>query len=105
MTTHARPRPHSQGRKSARAGTVTLVLGLLLAAGVVFTFVLSLSEVDNAPNWVRAVGLMWLPIGFAGTRIAYALARTGRGRERARIGALLALPGLAAFVALVVAIG
>lgn len=101
----ARADPRSQGGSSVRAGTVALVLGILFAAGVVFTYVLSLSEVVNPPNWVRAIGLVWLPIGLIGTPIAYALARTGQGRERARIGVLIALVGLAAFVALVVAIG
>lgn len=90
---------------SARAGTVTLVLGVLFSAAVVYTYVLSLSDSFNPPTWVRALGLVWLPIGFFGTPIAYALARTGEGRTRGRIGLLTALLGLVAFVALVVAVG
>ncbi|HET8960168.1 hypothetical protein [Nocardioides sp.] len=103
MTTPAHP--HSQGDSSVRAGTVTLVLGVLFAAAVAFTFVLSLSDAVNPPNWVRAMGLVWLPIGLVGTPAAYAVARTGQGRHQARIGVLIAVVGLAAFVALVVAIG
>ena len=97
-------RPHDRAG-TPRAGTVTLVLGVLFSAAVAFTYVLSLSDVVEPPTWVRALGLVWLPIGLAGTPIAYAVARHGEGRNRARVGVLVALVGLVAFVALVVAVG
>ena len=96
--------PHDRA-STARAGTITLALGVLFSAAVAFTYVLSLSDVVDPPTWVRALGLVWLPIGLAGTPIAYAVARTGEGRDRARVGLLVALVGVVALVALVVAIG
>jgi hypothetical protein len=98
-------RGHGQGSPSARAGTVTLVSALLFSAAVAYAYVLSLSATFNPPTWVRAVGLMWLPLGLAGTSLGYAIARTGEGRTLGRIGVLIAIAGLAAFVGLVVALG
>lgn len=40
----------SQRSGSTRAGTVTLALGIFVSAAVVFTYVLSLSDVVNPPN-------------------------------------------------------
>jgi hypothetical protein len=54
---------------------------------------------------VRVVGLVWLPIGFFGTPIAYALARNGPGRKRGRVGLVVALVGLVALVVLLFAAG
>lgn len=90
---------------SDRAGTTTLVLGVLFLAATVFTYVLSLSDQVNPPNWVRALGLVWLPIGFFGTPIAYTFARTGEGRFRGRVGVAFALVGLLAFVVLLFVAG
>lgn len=103
MTTHVGPVGHGSG--SVRAGTVTLVLSILFATAVAFTYVLSLSDGVNPPNWVRVIGLVWLPIGFGGTPVAYIVAGRGEGRRLARIGGLIMLVSLIAFVALVVAIG
>ena len=98
-------RPTSQDVGSRRAGTVSLVLGILFLAATVFTYLLSLTDLVDPPNWVRAAGLVWLPIGFVGTPIAYALARTGPGRDRGRVGLVAGLVGLLAFVLLVLAVG
>ena len=98
-------RPSIKGAGSVRAGTITLVLGILFLTATVFTYVLSLSDVVDPPNWVRALGLAWLPVGFVGTPIAYALARTGPGRDRGRVGLVVALVGLLAFVVLVFVAG
>lgn len=102
----------STGQETTRAGTLTLVLGALFLAATAFTYVLSLDAVYDVllgdvdpPNWVRALGLVWLPIGFLGTPIAYGYAHTGTGRDRARVGLLLMLVGLVAFVALNFAVG
>ena len=91
--------------RTDRAGMVTLVLGVLFLAATAFTYVLSLSDFVNPPNWVRALGLVWLPIGLGGVPIAYSIARRGTGRTTGRVGVAIALLGLVAFVALVVAIG
>lgn len=83
-----------------------MVLGVLCAFAVAFTYVLSLSETFNPPNWVRVVGLIWIPIAFGGVPIAYfGLARHGKGRGRGRVGVVLTVVSLVAFVALVVALG
>ncbi len=90
---------------SVRAGTVTLLLGLAFVAATAYTYLLSLGDAFNPPHWARVLGLVWLPIGFFGTPIAYAVARTGDGRQRGRVGVLIALVGLVAFVALEFAVG
>ena len=100
-------RPTGLALSSLRAGTVALVLGLLFLAATAFTYVLNLTDLVNPPNWARAVGLVWLPIGFVGTPIAYAIARYGPGRTRTRgrVGVALALVGLLAFMVLLYAVG
>jgi hypothetical protein len=104
MATEAGPR--ARGDASTTAGTVTLLLGLLCAAAVAFAYALSLSETFNPPNWVRVVGLIWIPIAFGGVPIAYlGLARDGAGRARGRLGVVLTVVSLAALMALVVALG
>jgi hypothetical protein len=102
-THHTRPFPG--GRPTPTAGTVTLVLGLLFSASVAATYVLSLSDVVDPPNWVRAIALVGLPLGLAGVPIAYFFARRTASRDRARVGLGVALVGLVAFVALVIALG
>lgn len=96
MTTHT----SSKRSESALGGTVALGLGVLFAAAVAFTYLLSLSDVVNPPTWVRAPGLVWLPIGLGGVPIAYYFARTGKGRYRGRLGVLIGLVSLIAFIAL-----
>lgn len=103
MTTRLRPRRRSAG--SVPAGTITLLLGILFTAAVAYTYVLSLSNTFNPPNWVRGLGLVWLPMGFGGVPLGYVIARTGEGRGRARLGVLIGSVGLVAFVVLVIAIG
>ena len=98
-------RPVGTGDSTDTSGTVTLVLGVLFTVSVAITYVLSLSDVVDPPNWARAIALAWLPIGLGGVPISYAFPRTGAGRERARIGLGVALVGLVAFIALVVALG
>ena len=99
------PTSGTRQSESTIAGTLTLALGVLFTAAVACTYVLSLSDIVNPPNWVRALGLVWLPIGFVGVPIAYYFARAGEGRKRGRRGVLVGLVGLFAFVALVIAIG
>ena len=91
--------------ESAIAGNVTVALGALFAASVAWTYVLSLTDLVDAPNSVRALGSVGLPIGFGGLPIAYYFARTGEGRNRGRLGVLIGLASLVAFVALVIAVG
>ncbi len=103
MTTHSSPHHSTLG--SERAGTLALTLGVLFAAAVIYTYVLSLSADFNPPDWLRVIGLVWIPVGFVGTPVAYLVARTGEGRARGRAGLLIAAVALVAFVALFLALG
>lgn len=87
------------------AGTVTLVLGVLFALAVAYTYVLSLASGVNPPDWARVVGLVWLPVGLAGVPIGYYWSRDGDRRHLAEVGLALALVGAVALVGLVVAVG
>jgi hypothetical protein len=87
------------------AGTVTLVLGVLFTLAVVFTYVLSLADGVNPPDWARVVGLVWLPVGLAGVPIGYYWSRDGDRQRLAEVGVALAVVGAVAFVGLVVALG
>jgi hypothetical protein len=87
------------------AGPLTLVLGVLFTLAVAFTYVLSLADGMNPPDWVRVVGLVWLPVGLAGVPIGYYWSRDGDRHRLAEVGVALALGGAVAFVALVVALG
>ena len=104
MSTMTRPGSPSAGT-SGIAGTTALVLGALFLVSTAFTCVLSVTSLIDPPNWVRALALAGLPLGFFGTPIAYVVARRGRGRLRARIGLGLALVALVGFVVLLVALG
>lgn len=88
-----------------RAGTLAVVLGVPCLAATVFVYVLSLTDLVNPPNWVRAAGLIWLPIGFFGTPIIYVVAHNRPDRHRAAIGLGLSGLGLLAFVVLLFAAG
>ena len=103
MTTHTSTGTKQSGSRAA--GSVTLTLGVLFTAAVAYAYVLSLSDALNPPDRVRVMGLVWLPIGFGGVPVAYYLARTGEGRDRGRLGVLIGLVGLVAFVALFIALG
>ena len=103
MTADARPTPPPQ--ISARAGTAAVALGALFMASTVVVYLLSLTDVLDWPNWLRAVGLAGLPIGLVGTPLAYALARRGPGRRRAAVGLALMGAALLAFVALLATMG
>ena len=103
MTTDIRHTVQDSG--SDRAGNITLTLGVLALAATVFTYVLSLSDLVDPPNWVRAAGLVWLPIGFFGAPIAYTVARNGSGRRAGELGLAIAGVGLLAFVVLLFIVG
>jgi hypothetical protein len=87
------------------AGTITLVLGVLFTLAVAFAYVLSLADGVNPPDWVRVVGLVWLPVGLAGVPIGYYWSRDGDRQRLAEVGVALALVGAVVLVALVVAMG
>lgn len=90
---------------SERAGTLALIFGIAFALSTVLIYVLSLTEVIDAPNWLRALMLAGIPLGFFGVPWSFAVARSGAGRRRGLIGVWLAVISLAAFVALLFARG
>ena len=104
MTLDTRP-VQSSADPSTRAGVIALILGTLFVAATGFTYMLSLMETFDPPTWVRALGLIWLPIGLIGTPIACVLARTGSGRTLGQVGLALAFIALCAFIVLQFAIG
>ncbi|GAB3025802.1 hypothetical protein GCM10011376_12040 [Nocardioides flavus (ex Wang et al. 2016)] len=87
------------------AAPVTLALGVLFALAVAFAYVLSLADGVNPPDWVRVVGLVWLPLGMAGVPIGYYWSRGGAQRRLAEVGLALGVVGAVAFAALVIAVG
>lgn len=103
MTLDTRPIQKSDG--SQTAGTVALVLGILFAVSTVLTFLMSLTDLIGGPNWLRALMSAGIPLGFFGVPMAYAVARLGEGRDRARIGLALVGVSLVAFVGLLFAMG
>jgi hypothetical protein len=90
---------------SARAGNLALVLGVAFAISTVLIFVMSMTDVMDPPNWLRALLLSGIPLGFFGVPLSFAVARPGAGRQRGLIGVWLAVASLAAFVALLFAMG
>jgi hypothetical protein len=104
MTLDTRP-VNSQADLSSKAGVVALALGTLFVAATAYAYALSLIETFNPPNWVRILGLMWLPIGLIGTPIAYSVARHGEGRALGQVGLALAFIALSSFIVLLFALG
>jgi hypothetical protein len=87
------------------AGTLALLSGALALLATAFAYVLSLTDVVDPPNWVRILGLVWLPLGFFGAPLAYTVARRGPGRARGLAGLVLAAVGLVLFVVLLFVAG
>ena len=93
MTTITTTRP---GR---RLGTASVVLGLVGLAALGYAWLLSTPDVDP-PNWLRVVGLVWLPVGFFGALLTGVLALGGPGSSRGVVGLLLVAAMVAAVTAL-----
>ena len=103
MTLDTRPIQKSDG--SETAGTIALVLGILFVVSTVLTFLMSLTDVIDGPNWLRALMSAGIPLGFFGTPFAYAIARMGAGRDRGRIGLALVVVALVPLVVLLFVMG
>jgi hypothetical protein len=59
---HTDAMPVGPDAASIRAGRIALALGIACALATVFVYALSLGEEFNPPNWVRILGLVWLPV-------------------------------------------
>lgn len=101
----ANPRHIVDNAGSQRTGNLVLALGVLALAATAFTYVLSLTELVDPPNWVRAAALVWLPLGFFGAPVAYTFARNGPRQQRALLGLGVTGVALAAFVVLLFLVG
>lgn len=92
-----------QEHQDRTLGLVTLVLGVAALASTGFLWLLSTTDVVDPANWVRAVGLIGIPVGMVGSLVVgmTAGARRGRGRTLAFAGMALAAVALVLFVILV----
>lgn len=99
-----RSRRSADPRRAAPAplGLVTLVLGVAALASTGFLWLLSTTDVVDPANWVRAVGLLGIPVGMVGSFVVgmTAGAKRGRGRTLAFAGMALAAVALVLFVIL-----
>ena len=84
-------RPTETSDISERASTLGLVFGIAFALSTVLTYVLSLTEVIETPNWLRALMLAGIPLGFFGVPWSFAVARNGAGRRRGLVALLFAM--------------
>ena len=75
-----------------RRGALCLFFGAAAAAALGWLWLLTLPDVNPA-NWVRILGLLWLPVGVAGAVVTGLTGRRGRRPTPSTVGGL-ALAGL-----------
>lgn len=90
--------------RSKRLGRWCAVLGLVSLAALVWLWVLSATPLDP-PNWVRILGLVWLPVGVVGALFTGIPALRGEGRPGALVGLIAAAVTVIAFVVLINVLG
>ena len=92
--------PNGQTPSSDRLGALCVAFGALGAAAFLWLAALTLTDL-NPPDWIRILGVIWLPIGMAGSLITGVMGRKGPHRVAVSIG--LALTALTAigFVVLI----
>jgi hypothetical protein len=83
-----------------RLGALSAVLGTLSAASYFYLIALTELQDFNPPNWVRIVGMVWMPIGWMGAWLAGWPARHGHERGLAITGMFLGTVSLVAFIVL-----
>ena len=86
---------------------MALVVGLALVAacGLAFTWVLSVSDAIDPPNWVRIPLILMLPFGVVGSLLAAGGAWQGGARARAATGLVLTATVVIGFVVLLTIAG
>lgn len=85
---------------SDRLGTISAVLGTLSVASYFYLIALTQLQDFNPPNWIRIIGMVWLPIGWMGAWLAGWPARHGHERGLALAGMFLGTVSLVAFIVL-----
>ncbi|MDC5696275.1 hypothetical protein OO014_03325 [Intrasporangium calvum] len=88
------------GRRADLIGLVALVLGFAAVAALIWLWALTLPNV-NPPNWVRILGVLWLPVGVVGAGWAGLLGLRGPGRRWSVVGLSLAGLAVVGFVTLI----
>ena len=95
---------HEDTRDTRRSGLVSIVCGVVAVLALLWTWVLSVSDVLDPPDWVRIPGILLMPMALVVGGAAALQARQGTGRRRATVGlGLLALTVLGFIVLLNVA--
>lgn len=87
-------------RDTERSGLLSIVFGALALLGFVWTWVLSVSDVLDPPNWIRIPGILLMPVALVAAVAAGLQARQGTGRRRGDVGLVLAALVVLAFVVL-----
>lgn len=87
-------------RDTRRSGLVSIVFAVLALSGLVWTWVLSVSDALDPPNWVRIPGILLMPAALIVALAAGLQARQGTGRTRGNVGLALAALVVLAFVVL-----
>ena len=85
---------------SKLAGRMSAAFGLSAIAALVWLWVLTATPLDP-PNWVRILGLAFLPVGVVGAVIAGMSGRRGAGRTYALVGLSAAAVTVIGFVLLI----
>ncbi|WP_142139233.1 hypothetical protein [Acidovorax sp. SLBN-42] len=90
--------------RSKTAGRLSAVFGLVALAAFGWLWALSATPLDP-PNWVRIVGLAFLPIGLVGAVVTGIAGLRGAARAWAVVGLVAAVVTIVAFVVLLTLYG
>ena len=93
-----------ESRRSRRFGRWSAAFGLAGAAAFVWLWLLSATPLDP-PNWVRILGLVFLPIGVVGALFTGIPAVRGAGRPAALVGLIAAALTVIAFIVILNVLG
>lgn len=91
-------------RRSRRLGRWSATLGLIGAAAFVWLWLLSATPLDP-PDWIRILGLVFLPVGVIGAMITGIPAVRGAGRPAALVGLIAAALTVIAFIVILNVLG
>jgi hypothetical protein len=95
---------HEHTKDTRRSGLVSVVCGVVAVLALVWTWVLSVSDVLDPPDWVRIPGILLMPAALVVGLAAALQARQGNGRRHGTVGlGLVALVVLGFIVLLNVA--
>lgn len=97
---HGLSRTYASPRETNRYGVLCTAFAAIAAAALVWLWSLTLPGF-NPPNWIRILGVVWLPIGSAGSVMTGILGRRGPGRIWVVVGLTLVVLTLAGFIILI----